>query len=165
MALSRTPLVYVETTVWSFALATDSPDLTSLTLEFFEECRRGRFQPLIGPTVIEEISKADDIKRRALLELVRNIAPLIASPVPETVSLATAFVRGGAVPPSKPDDAAHVAQAFVAGAELLVSWNFKHIASLSRSAKFNAIALLSGFSQGLIITTPAEVLHDDEPQA
>jgi len=33
--------VYVETTVWWFAVADDSPDLTAQTLEFLAACEAG----------------------------------------------------------------------------------------------------------------------------
>ncbi len=154
-------LVYIETTVWSFALADDSPELTAATLEFFRECREGRFTTMIGPTVIEELSDADSPIREQLLDLVRDIAPKILRRSPDAQSLADAFLRLGAVPPSKPQDALHVAYAFVGEADVIVSWNFKHIANVRRAQRFNAAAVLQGITRQLIITSPHEVLYGD----
>lgn len=156
------PLVYVETTVWSFALATDSPDLTEATHAFFDACRAGQFSTVIGPPVLREIERADEGKREELLELIRGTDPRVLERSSSAEQLASEFLRVGAVPPSKPDDAAHVAYAFAVGADVLVSWNFKHIASLRRAEKFNAAALLSGFAKRLIITTPPEALYGDD---
>jgi predicted nucleic acid-binding protein len=155
-------MVYVETTVWSFAFADDSPDYTSDTLQFFDACRAGRFDTIIGPTVLDEIVRSEPATRECLVGLIREISPRRVSTATEADTLASSFVRLGAVPPSKPDDASHVAYAFLAGADILVSWNFKHIANVRRAEKFNAIASLIGFRKPLIITTPSEMLYGDD---
>ncbi|MBL8887855.1 MAG: PIN domain-containing protein [Phycisphaerales bacterium] len=154
--------VYVETTVWSFAFAEDSPDYAASTRQFFDACRSGRFSTMIGPTVLDELGRADEPIRTRLVDLVKEIAPqrLLASS--EAIALSTEFLKHGAVPPSKPDDASHVAYAVVAEADVLVSWNFKHIVNLRRSDKFNAIALFNGYRKGLRIVTPSEVAYDTE---
>lgn len=154
--------VYVETTVWSFAFADDSPDLASETLKFFEACRRGSLGAVVSPVVIAELIQSPEPIRRQLLTLVDDIAPTVLPESSAVADLAHAFLRHGAVPPSKPLDAAHVAHAFVAGIGVLVSWNFKHIANIRRAQKFNAIALLSGWAAPLTITTPSEVTHGDD---
>lgn len=155
--------VYVETTAWSFALATDSPPMTLVTNEFFEACGRGEFLPLVSLFVTRELERSDEPTRTGLLELVARVSPELVPVTVATERLAAAFLRLGAVPPSKPEDAGHVAAAFTAGADALVSWNFKHIASTRRAEKFNAIALLEGFPKHLTITTPGEIL--DGPEA
>jgi hypothetical protein len=42
--------------------------------------------------------------------------------------------------------------------ELLVSWNYRHIANARKAKDFNAIAVLEGFRAGHEIHTPLEVL-------
>lgn len=153
--------VYIETSVWSFALADDSPELTAHTLRFFDECRDGRFETMIGPVVVQELLRSDSPVREALLALVQEIAPETLPAMEDADELAEVFLNLGAVPPSKPDDAAHVAYAFAAGADVLVSWNFKHIANVRRSQRFNGIAALQGYTKPLIITSPSEVAYGD----
>lgn len=150
--------VYVETTVWSFALADDSPLMTEVTREFLNACRQGEHEPVISALVVREIERADRVKRESLLALVQEISPTIVPISYETDVLAREFVDRGAVPPSKPEDAGHVAAAFTGAAEALVSWNFKHIASTKRAERFNAVALLLGYDHRLTITTPGELL-------
>jgi len=154
--------IYIETTVWSFALADDVPDFTADTLLFFDECRAGRVKPVISPVVLEEIGRSSEPLRTRLLGLIREIAPAVAPSVPAIEELAQAFLSLGVVPPSKPDDAAHVAAAFVAKCDALVSWNFKHITNLRRADRFNAVAVLRGYSSPLRIVTPSEVLYADD---
>ena len=151
--------VYVETSVWSFAFADDSPQMTEHTLAFFEQCRRGKIAPIVSPLVARELQRADEPVRGRLMALLTELSPEVI-PASEAIdALAEEFVRLGAVPPSKPDDAAHVAAAFVDGVEVLVSWNYKHIANVRRSQKFNAAAALRGYVRPLTITTPAEVAY------
>lgn len=99
--------------------------------------------------------------RHTLTELVKDISPEVLPESPARDSLADAFVTQRAVPPSKPEDAAHVAAAFVAGLDVLVSWNFKHIATVRRAERFNAIAVLNGYTKPLRIVSPLEVSFDD----
>lgn len=154
-------LIYIETTVWSFAFADDSPDYTADTLRFFERCRAGGHDLRISGVVIKEVDRSNPSTRAAIRGLIAEVNPLEIPLTRETESLAGAFLRFGAVPPSKPDDAAHVAAAFVGGCDVLVSWNFKHIANIRRAERFNAIAVLHGFSKRLIIVSPAEVQDGD----
>lgn len=154
-------IVYVETSVWSFAIANDVPELTAATHLFFDACRAGRLQAVIGPPVIDEINRADPPVRAQLSSLIEGITPLRIPASPTAARLAAEFLRLGAVPPSKPDDAAHVAYAFAAEVDVLASWNFKHIANVRRAEKFNAIALLNHYRKRLSITSPNEVLYDE----
>lgn len=154
--------IYIETSVWSFAFADDSPDYTAETLAFFDRCRQGLLTPVISTVVLEELDRADDPLRTQLRGLVDDISPTVLRLSADARSLADAFLRHGAVPPSKPEDARHVAVAFVAGLDVLVSWNFRHIANVRRADRFNAIALLEGFHKPLHIVSPAETPYDDQ---
>jgi hypothetical protein len=66
------------------------------------------------------------------------------------------------VPPSKPEDAEHAAVAFVSKLDVLTSWNFRHIVSLRRAEKFNAVATLERYNHPLKIVTPAELMYGNE---
>ena len=154
--------VYVETSVWSFVYAEDSPDFRVNTLEFFERCRQGRIEAVISGVVLRELQDSDEPLRTRFQELVSDVQPTILPPSEDVARLAESFLEHNAVPPSKPEDAAHVAAAFAAQLDVLVSWNFKHIASVRRADRFNAVAKLLGFTKPLHIVTPSEVLDDDE---
>ena len=92
--------------------------------------------------------------------LVREIRPAVLPVTPRALALAAAFVSTGAAPPSKPEDARHVAVAFAEAVPALVSWNFKHITNLRRADRFNAIAVIEGFAHTLRIASPSEVLYE-----
>ena len=56
-------------------------------------------------------------------------------------------------------DARHIAIAVVERADLLVSWNFKHIVNINRIHLFNAVNLKLGYPV-LEIRSPREVLSE-----
>jgi predicted nucleic acid-binding protein len=80
---------------------------------------------------------------------------------PEAFALARAYVAAGVVPTKFADDAAHVAVATCEGIGLIVSWNFKHLASLHRNERFNAVNLLHG-RPAIRIVTPSVLLNPDD---
>lgn len=80
---------------------------------------------------------------------------------PEAFALARADVAAGVVPTKFADDAAHVAVATGEGIGLIVSWNFKHLASLHRNERFNAVNLLHG-RPAIRIVTPSVLLNPDD---
>ena len=58
-------------------------------------------------------------------------------------------------------DALHVAAATVAGADLIISWNFKHIVNFNRICGFNSINIRLGY-RAMTILSPMEVCYADE---
>ena len=73
--------------------------------------------------------------------------------------LAEAYLRAGVIPAKKRDDARHVAIATVAGLEIVVSWNHRHLANERKWSLFNAVSRLAGYERGLTILTPFEVMQ------
>jgi len=57
-------------------------------------------------------------------------------------------------------DAQHIAIATVYRADVLVSWNFKHIVNLQRIHGYNSVNLRKGYPM-IEIRTPREVLSDE----
>ena len=58
------------------------------------------------------------------------------------------------------DDCLHVALATVHRADVLVSWNFRHIVRFDRIRGFNAVNLREGYGT-LDIRSPMEVMIDE----
>ena len=154
--------VYIETSVWSFAFAKDVPDYRADTLAFFELCKKRVFEPYASVAVLSEIQFANVPLRKRLEELIRSVKPLLLPLLPEAEGLSEAFVREKVVPPSKPEDARHIAIAMVHGLDVLVSWNFRHIVNIRREERFNAVAVLEGYHHYLRIVSPKELIYYDE---
>jgi hypothetical protein len=73
---------------------------------------------------------------------------------------AATHIEDGAIGARMRADALHVALATVAGVDVLVSWNFKHIVSLKRIHACSAVNLKNGYPI-LEIRTPREVPGND----
>jgi hypothetical protein len=73
--------------------------------------------------------------------------------------LAKRYIAEGVVGESSLDDCRHIALATLANADVLVSWNFKHIVNVDRIRGYNGINMKMGYSQ-IDIRTPYEVTHD-----
>jgi hypothetical protein len=81
----------------------------------------------------------------------------------EAEQLAENYIKAGAVSEKFYEDAIHIANATIHKADILVSWNFKHIVNIDRIRKYNAVNLMFGYSS-IEIRTPREILKeiDDE---
>jgi len=79
----------------------------------------------------------------------------------EADDLAKAYILAGALGESSREDAIHVAMATLLGADLILSWNFKHIVNLGRIRMFNSVNLAQGYRM-VEIRSPLEVTGDDQ---
>ena len=60
-------------------------------------------------------------------------------------------------------DALHVAAASAAGADLILSWNFRHIVNFDRIHKYNGVNALKGYPP-IEIHSPLEMSDEDKTQ-
>ena len=79
----------------------------------------------------------------------------------EVEELAKNYVRSGAVSQKFYEDALHIANATIQKADIVVSWNFKHIVNIDRIRKYNAVNLMYGYS-AIEIRTPREILKEPD---
>jgi predicted nucleic acid-binding protein len=102
------------------------------TKSFFTGVRLGRFVVLVSSLTTDELDDAPEHVAKTLYDL----APEQVERVPlnqEVKDLAEEYLRANVLGRRWADDATHVAAATVAGADLIVSWNFRHIANYTRS--------------------------------
>ena len=90
---------------------------------------------------------------------VEKLAPVILQPSDASAALAEAYLSAGVIPAKKRADALHVAIATVAGLEIVVSWNHRHLANERKRALFNAVNRLAGYDRPLLIHTPFEAMQ------
>jgi hypothetical protein len=76
----------------------------------------------------------------------------------EIEDLAQEYLKAAVVSARFEDDARHVAICTVHRVNHLVSWNFKHLVNVRRSAGFNAVNLLQGFP-AVSIVNPKELIY------
>jgi hypothetical protein len=77
------------------------------------------------------------------------------------MELADHYIRAGVVGKTSRADCQHIAIATLCRADVLISWNFRHIVNLDRIRGYNGINLMHGHPL-IEIRTPREILsHGD----
>jgi hypothetical protein len=80
----------------------------------------------------------------------------------ESLDLARAYVAEKVVGPTSFDDCIHIALATINKADILVSWNFKHIVNVYRIRGYNSVNLKLGYST-IEIRSPKDIIgYEDE---
>ena len=96
-----------------------------------------------------------------LVKRVQAVQPKVTLVTPEAVALASRYVKEKVVGGSSMADCHHIAVATLAKAEILASWNFKHIVNVQRIRGYNFVNEKLGHAP-LEIRTPREILPDEE---
>jgi len=128
--------VYIETSVWGMTLPNQPRALRQPTQQFLRQCRAGHFRPCISTVVFDEIALAPASALARMLREVDALAPETLQLTDESEQLAEAYLRAGVIPAKKRDDARHVAIATVAGLEIVVSWNHRHLDQRAQMVPF-----------------------------
>lgn len=157
----KKPQLYIETSVWNFIFANDAPEKKDITLTFFERVGRGEYDIFISDIVIEEISRAGEIKQALLLDRISVVSPVRLMINEQVMELAQKYIAEGVLPPGKIDDAMHAAVATVFEMDALISWNLKHLANLRKMEMINGINLKEGYTKRLELITPMEVSDEE----
>jgi len=149
--------IYVDTSVFGGVLDEEFRDASR---GFIERAVRGEVRFLLSDLAVEELTNAPQGVKDAISSIPRQNMERV--PVgAEARSLAAAYVTARVVPAASEGDALHVAAATVAGANLIVSWNFKHIVNYRRIQLFNSVNLAVGYPL-IDIRSPLELEVDDE---
>ena len=151
--------VYVDTSVFGGVY---DDEFAEASKRFFSRVRDGEYLVLVSQITLDELLEAPEKVREVLSSLPEGSVREL--PVDdETKNLARAYVDAGALDEAFSEDASHVAVASVAGANLILSWNFRHIVNYTRIQKFNAVNLLNGYKT-MDVRSPLEVEYGNESQ-
>jgi predicted nucleic acid-binding protein len=155
--------IYLDTSVINFLFAADAPEKKEITIEFFERyIKTAVYETFISPFVEDEINQTDDdAKKEQLLNVIAdyNLDYLPVSSE-EIEKLVSAYLKEQIVPQNKLLDALHVAIATVNNMDFLVSWNFRHLANISKEAKFIAVNAKYNYYHPLRIITPYQLMYE-----
>lgn len=157
--------IYLDTSVINFLFADDAPEKRDITIDFFNNyVKTGIYEVFISPVVIDEINKTQDNKKKSLLLDVitdYNIKILDISENSEEIeNLAYNYIDQKIIPERKIEDALHIAICTVFNIDILLSWNYKHLANINKESKIISYNLLEGYSKNLKIITPIEVTYE-----
>ena len=144
--------VYVDTSVIGGCLDEEFSQESQALLEM---ARDGKLVFLVSDLLLEELRKAPPAVLRVLADLPDDATETLTTSE-ESGRLRDAYLAANVVGAASESDAHHVALATVARADLIVSWNFKHVVHVDKIRMFNAVNLMH---YGLIdIRSPLEVV-------
>ncbi|OQW86971.1 MAG: hypothetical protein BWK78_09485 [Thiotrichaceae bacterium IS1] len=158
--------IYLDTSVINFLFAEDVPHLRDLTIDFFENfISLDYYDSYISNLVIAEIEATTDTTKRSQLLSALSSYPMIKH-VPlessaEITNLAQLYTQSNILPPKSYADALHIAICVVNEMDMLLTWNYRHLANVNRRQKIHLLNLTHNYLHPLQIITPLEVIDDE----
>ena len=122
--------VYLETSAFNAPFADDAPEQKNHAEQVLDGIRQGLYKPITSDYVIRELKATPDSdreKREAMLNLVDKYGISVYPIGAEAERLADIYIREGVLTERRRVDAMHIALATVNGADVIVSYNFRHI--------------------------------------
>ncbi len=158
--------VYLDTSVISFVYAGDAPEKQNVTKEFFDQYL-DKYEVCISSLVLTEI---ENTRNGELKQKLRNVVAKynvkiieIAEKDQEVIyALAKIYIKEKVIPVNKFDDAVHIAICVYYGCDILLSWNFRHLANITKQIQVNAVNIKQGYLKELFLLNPMDVIYEKD---
>lgn len=150
--------VYIDTSVVG---GTFDKEFARQTEPFWRAVQNGNIRIIISDILRGEMQNAPQHVRTffdSLLE--HDVEHVLLSQ--EAEDLAERYLFEKVVGGSSLDDARHIAIATVCRADVLVSWNFKHIVNLNRIRGYHSVNLRQGYPMIEIRTPPESMDYEND---
>lgn len=126
------------------------------TRPLMEQILAGKHQLVLSYHVVRELEFAPAQVQDLIFQVPENLVEYIdTSAIIE--ELCEAYIAEGVLGKRWHGDAEHIAIASVAAADVIVSWNFKHMANVQRVRGFNHVNRNRGYPE-IGIVTPMEII-------
>jgi hypothetical protein len=137
----KIPRIYLDTSVLGGCF---DPEFATWSNGLLDDFRAGRFVPVLSDLLAAELEGAPETVRETHAELL-DLAAEFVETGDDALDLLAAYQAASVLSPKYSADMLHIALATVADADLLVSWNFKHIVRFDKIRLFNAANLQQGY--------------------
>ncbi len=148
---------YVDTSVFGGYF---DKEFDKITKELFSQIERDKIVILYSEMTETELMTAPE----RIQSFVRNLNPESIEYIEiteEAVQLADEYVNEKVVGKTSREDCIHIALATINRADVLISWNFKHIVNLNRIRGYNSVNLKLGYPT-IEIRSPKEMIDYEE---
>lgn len=149
--------IYVDTSVIGGCF---DEEFSEWSNQLFDEFKKGTELLMLSDLTLQELEYA----RREVRNKVKEVPEqhrIHVSVIDETIQLAETYITEGALTNKSFNDALHIALATIYNADVLASWNFKHIVNLDRIRLYNSINMRHNY-RVIEIRTPREILKVKE---
>lgn len=148
--------IYLDTSVYGGFF---DDEFQEFTKPLFDRINRGEFTILFSTLLEQELGLAPKVVRDLANGIDNNNAEVIME-TDSAVELATKYISEKVVGQTSYSDCLHIALATSNQADLLVSWNFKHIVNINRIRSYNSINIKNGYKP-LEIRSPRDLMDYD----
>jgi len=126
------------------------------TRPLFEQIKNSEFEIIYSNITENELENAPKKIRDTTKLLPKKSTTYVKSDV-ESAKLAKQYIEEGVVGATLYADCLHIALATTHNANILISWNYKHIVNVARIAGYNSVNLAEGYKQ-IDIRSPRELM-------
>jgi len=116
------------------------------TEPLFERVKKSEFEIIYSNVTEQELENAPDWIRATVDLLPKNSTVYVKSDI-ESAKLAKKYIDEGVVGPTSYSDCLHIALATIHNANILISWNFKHIVIVVRIVGYNSVNIARSINQ------------------
>jgi hypothetical protein len=161
--------VYLDTSIINFLRADDAPSYKNATEILFNDIIvPNKIETYISRVFLEEINDTTDGKiKKELQNLVTKykecfkILEADNEKIDEITFLAEEYIKGKIIPEKKVSDAFHIAYSTIFEMDILLSWNFKHLANVNKERRILIVNKMHGYNYPFRLANPLEVQYDE----
>ncbi|MCC7452801.1 MAG: PIN domain protein [Crocinitomix sp.] len=150
-------IIYVDTSVIGGYF---DVEFAQETQSLFDNIESSSYQIMFSSVTENELINAPKQVREFLASIPEHLKIRVEL-TEEAVNLADTYLAEKVVGKTSREDCFHIALATIYKADILVSWNFKHIVNIFRIRGYNAVNLKLGYSQ-IDIRSPKEIINYEE---
>jgi hypothetical protein len=152
--------LYLETSVPNMLFSAYVLDKREITERLFSLIQAGAHKAVVSALYIDEIRETPSILLRYQLEgIIKLYGAEVIDVTEDAERLAEEYVNVEAFTENSYFDALHVSTAVCGGCDVVVSWNFRHIARAWTIKKVAEVNRRLGLPE-IVICTPEEVVGD-----
>lgn len=146
--------IYFDTSVYGGYF---DKEFEEFTKPLFKRILDGEFIVLFSSMLDEELEFAPE-RIKSLISKLNDSYIEFLKDKEGAIDLATKYIDEKVVGQTSYADCLHIALATIYQADLLVSWNFKHIVNMERIRGYNSINIKNGYKQ-LEIRSPRDLMN------
>jgi predicted nucleic acid-binding protein len=146
--------IYLDTSIFGGLFDEEFKEYTE---PLFERIKNLEFEIIHSNVTEQELENAPE-KIKATTKLLPNLSTEYMKSDIETVKLAKKYIEEGVVGATSYADCLHIALATKHNANILLSWNFKHIVNVVRIVGYNSVNMSEGYKP-IDIRSPRELMN------
>ena len=145
--------IYLDTSVFGGNFDSEFEEFTK---PLFKRIHKGEFTILLSAVLQRELEPAPEKIVNLITKLNSKFTEFVEEN-DEALDLAMEYITEKVVGQTSFPDCLHIALATINQADLLISWNFKHIVNIERIRGYNSINIKNGYRQ-LEIRSPRDLM-------